>query len=408
MIESAPSSAGSRRMPVPPLWLLVLVTINASVAVHLFVPAMPSAAVALHTSASGTQMAISLFLLAVCSGQLVCGPLADAWGRRPVLLGGLALFALGSIGASLAVDLPTLLAARIVQALGASCGMTLGRVIVRDTTQGEETVRRLALLAMMIMLSPGLAPLLGGLLVSAFGWRAVFVALALTGSFALWMARTRMPETGTASGRLAPRRVLADYAELLRSRRYFGVTIGAGAFTTSIFAFVATAPFVLTHDFQLPVAYTGIVGGLVMMGFVVGSALTSLIVQRVGASLVIAAGMSAATSSASVLLAIELWGHCGLPLLIGLMIVFTMGIGMSSAALMAKAISLRPSLVASAAGLYGATQMGMGTVTTALAAAGDDPAQACTRTLLGMALLGCACVWYGLRQPAPGEPASSA
>lgn len=146
----------SARTPTPPLWLLVLVTISASISMHLFVPALPSAAADLHVGATRMQMAISVYLLGLAVGQLVWGPLSDAWGRRIVLLAGLACFALGGVIAACAPDLPTLLAARVLQALGASTGMVVGRAIIRDTTEGEDMVRRLALLSLMIVISPGL------------------------------------------------------------------------------------------------------------------------------------------------------------------------------------------------------------------------------------------------------------
>ena len=176
-----------------PLWLLVLVTFSGTLAMHMFVPALPDAAQRLGVDAATIRMTISVYIFGLAVGQLVYGPLSDVFGRRPTLLVGLALYTAGGLAATLAPSAGVLIAARLVQAAGGCAGLLLGRAIVRDTAGSNDAVRRLALMSLMTMVGPGLAPLVGSLLAAAWGWRAIFVVL-------------------TALGRAQLRRVLAPAA----------------------------------------------------------------------------------------------------------------------------------------------------------------------------------------------------
>src|SRR3954454_23593720 len=152
----------SESAPRPPLWLLVLITLSGTLAMHMFVPALPSAAVDLGASVAAMQTTISLYILGLAFGQLVYGPLSDRFGRRPTLMLGLALYTAAGLAATLAPGVGALIAARLVQALGGCAGLVLGRAMVRDTAEAKDAVRRLALLTLMMMAGPGVAPLIGG------------------------------------------------------------------------------------------------------------------------------------------------------------------------------------------------------------------------------------------------------
>lgn len=359
--------------PTPPLWLLVLITVSGTMAMHMFVPALPDAARGLGASAGQMQLAISIYIIGLAVGQLFYGPLSDALGRRPLLMTGLALYAVGSIAAALAPGLRTLLAARLVQALGGCAGLALGRAIVRDTTHADSAVRQLALLNLMIMISPGLAPVVGGAVSAAAGWRAIFVLLAAAGATTLWFTWRLLPETSRPSGRVRGRALLRDYRELLTSPRFVGFALGGGSATTCVFAFLAAVPFIFTDELHQPVKMVGIYAGLMVLGMALGNALTSRLAHRVPSARLLRIGNTLSLVSAAVLLAIVLAGRLTVLNTIGVMLFFTCGCGMCSPAALAKAVSVNPRLVGSAAGLYGFTQMGIGAVCTATAALGHDP-----------------------------------
>jgi MFS transporter, DHA1 family, multidrug resistance protein len=365
-----------RIAPAPPLWLLVLITISGTMAMHMFVPALPDAARALGTTPGQMQMAISIYIIGLAAGQLCYGPLSDALGRRPLLMTGLGLYAVGSVAAAFAPNLGTLLAARLVQALGGCAGLALGRAIVRDTTQAESAIRELALLNLMIMVGPGLAPVVGGAVSAAVGWRAIFALLAVGGVLTLFFTWRLLPETGHPSGRVGVGTLVADYRELLTSRRFVGFALGGGSATTCVYAFLSAAPFIFVNELHEPVHMVGVYAGLMVLGMAAGNALTSVLAQRMPGARLLRIGNTLSLASGVVLLAIVLTGHLTLLNTIGVMLFFTCGCGMTSPAALAHAVSVNPRLIGSASGLYGCTQMAIGAACTALAALGGDPARA--------------------------------
>lgn len=146
------------------MWLLVLVTLSGTLAMHIFVPALPLAGQAFGASSSAMQQTIALYVLGLALGQLVYGPVSDTLGRRPALLVGLSLYLCASVMALLAPNLECLVVARLLQALGGAAGITLGRTIVRDTSAPERVIKDLALLNLLTLVGPGLAPIVGAYL----------------------------------------------------------------------------------------------------------------------------------------------------------------------------------------------------------------------------------------------------
>ncbi|MFD1579834.1 Bcr/CflA family efflux MFS transporter [Ramlibacter ginsenosidimutans] len=371
---TSPGHGDSNGRAAPPLWLLVLITLSGTMAMHMFVPALPAAARGLGTTAGEMQMAISIYITGLALGQLFYGPLSDALGRRPMLIVGLSLYAVGSVAAGVAPGLRTLLAARLVQALGGCAGLALGRAIVRDTTHADSAVRQLALLNLMILIGPGLAPMVGGALSASFGWRSIFLLLAVGGAITLWFTWRLLPETWAPSGRLGVKPLLRDYRELLSSPRFTGFALGGGSATTCVYAFLAAVPFIFVNELHQPVQLVGLYAGLMVLGMAVGNALTSRLSRTIPAGRLVRIGNTLSLAAAIVLLAIVLLGRLDVMNTIGVMLFFTCGSGMTSPAALAKAISVEPRLVGAAAGLYGCAQMGIGAICTALAALGHDPA----------------------------------
>jgi DHA1 family bicyclomycin/chloramphenicol resistance-like MFS transporter len=347
--------------PKPPIWLLVLITISGTLAMHMFVPALTIAALDLGASTSAMQMTIGVYILGLAGGQLLYGPMSDAFGRRPLLLLGLSVYTFASAAAAFAPDVHTLVLARLFQALGGCAGLALGRAIVRDISGADEAVRDLALLNLMMMAGPGLAPVLGSALGGVLGWRAIFALLALMGCMTLVLAWHRLTETGVPTGKINLQILLHDYRQLLWSGRFMGFAIGGGCATTSIYAFIAAAPFVITAQLHRPVFEVGLYLGLIVSGMAVGNALTRHLsrshpVERIlgGANLL---GLMSAVALLVLVLSdnMTLWG------VVGVMCLFAIGAGAASPAALSKALGAVPAeVVGSAAGLYGFLQMLIG------------------------------------------------
>lgn len=381
-----------------PIWLLVLITLSGTLAMHMFVPALPDAGADLGASSSAMQMTISLYILGLAFGQLVYGPLSDGFGRRPLLLAGLSIYVLAGIAAALAQSETTLIVSRLFQALGGCAGLALGRAIVRDTAAGDSAVKDQALLNLIMMAGPGLAPLLGSLLTLHLGWRTVFVALVLLGLVTLVSTWRLLPETGAPTGKISAAALAFDYKSLLRMPSFLGYAFGGGCATTSIYSFIAAAPFIITQDLQRPAQEVGIYLALLIVGLSVGNAATRQLIGRYSLERLLIGGNAVSVGAAVVLLGLTLSGHLHIVSVTGLMFLFAMGAGVASPTALTKGLNVDRHLVGSAAGLYGFTQMAIGAICTSLVGLGDNPTLTAFTVLACAAILGQAGLWFGLKQ----------
>lgn len=382
----APRTAVPPGRPAPPLWLLVLFTFSATVAMHIFTPALPAAGRSFEASAAAMQLTVAVYVFGLAVGQPIYGPLADGFGRRPALMAGLALFTLGGLLALWAPTLKLLVAARFVQALGGCAGLVLGRVMVRDTSEAAQAVRRLSLLALAMTLAPGLAPLLGQTVASLVGWRWIFALLAGLGVLNLLLGWRILPETGRPTGHVSVATLRRDYGLLLRSPVFLGFVIGGGFATTAIYAFLAAAPFIFVDGLHRPPHEVGLFLGLTMVGFALGSVVGARLAGRLGVERLLLRGNQVLLVSAAVLLVAAASGWLNWQVALGSMMLYAVGGGMTGPAALTKSMSIDPRLVGAGAGLYGAMQMVAGSVCTSLAAIGPDPAVSVAVVLLLAAL----------------------
>ena len=391
-----PVAGVAERRAGPPIWLLVMITITGTLAMHMFVPALPYAAHDLDTSIGAMQMTIGLYIVGLAVGQLFYGPLSDAFGRRPMLMIGLGLYTVAGLAALCAGSVHQLIAARLMQALGGCAGLALGRAIVRDTARSEKAVRQLALMNLMMMIGPGFAPLIGGAVSSLFGWRAIFVVLTALGAITLVLTWRLLPETGKPTGVMSPKVLLNDYKQLLSSPIFVGFTLGGGCSTTSVYSFIAAAPFILTMQLHRPLHEVGFYLALLIFGMSLGNVLTSRLVGKISMQrLLLGSNILSLVAAILFLLSVVL-GQLTLVGTMVLLIVYTTGAGMSSPAALSKAVSVNPKLVGSAAGLYGCTQMAVGAVCTSMVALGANPALTVAVVLAVAATLGQLSFWLAL------------
>jgi DHA1 family bicyclomycin/chloramphenicol resistance-like MFS transporter len=259
-------------------------------AIHIYMPVIPAVKVAFGLSDALAQATFSVAVLGMGVATLAYGSLSDRLGRRPVLLSGLMLFLLGSVLSAVAVNVPMLIAGRVVQALGAGCGITLVRTIARDAYGAERLVKAIAYLTMFYTIGPMISPAAGGLLVDTLGWRAVFgfsvvAAAAITAGVWLVIYETRPAgETGE------PGNVLRSYAELLRQPRFLALVLQTG-FATGTFLIVATASSTLMKELlNRPATEFGLYFVLLPLGFMTGTMLSSRLGNRAPTETMVLAG----------------------------------------------------------------------------------------------------------------------
>ncbi len=365
-----------------------MVTIGGTLAMHMFIPALPDAARQLGSSNGQMQQTITVYIMGMALGQLIYGPISDALGRRPVLLAGLSLYTVASLLAFIAPSTDMLIGARLLQALGGCAGLALGRAIARDTATPENAVGSLALLNLMMMMGPGISPSIGSGLDAVFGWRSIFAALALMGLVTAICVWRLLPETGRPTGQLNWRTVRTDYRTLLGSPQFLGFAIGGGGATTSLYAFIAAAPFIFIEQLHTSKAEVGLILGLLMGGMALGNVLARQLIQRVSLDKLMLGGNLLSLSCAGALLALTLMQQLNVVLAVSLMTLFTIGSGMTSPAALAKALGVHPQLTGSAAGVYGFAQMAVGGICTMAASVGDNPSLSAFSVLLIAGMLG--------------------
>ncbi|MGH7006742.1 MAG: MFS transporter, partial [Alphaproteobacteria bacterium] len=309
-----------------------------------------------------------------------------------ILMVGLAIYLAASIVAMTAWNINVLIIARLFQALGGCAGLVLGRAIVRDTSGENDAARRLALMNLMVTLGPGIAPMLGGFLAGSTGWRSIFILLCGLGVVNFVLTWRLLPETGPSSSS-SNGMVVRNYFQLLRSRAFLGFAIGGGCATTSMYAFVTAAPFILVHELQRPLSEVGPCLAILILGVWVGSMLASRLIPVVPIKRLLIGANAISVLAAFVLLAAVLAGHLSLALAVGSMFVFTLGVGIASPAALTEAISVNPAVVGSASGLYGFCQMAIGALCTTLVGLGESPALAAAAVLAGAGIVAQTSFW---------------
>src|SRR5947209_5879184 len=243
-------------------------------AMDMMLPALPNIASAFHiTIANRPQAVLSTFLIGFGIGQFVMGPLSDRFGRRPVLIDGMALYCIASVLAITASSFETLLLARVLQGLGTSATRVIATSIVRDCYAGRRMASVMSLAMMVFIAVPVLAPSLGQAVLLVSQWRGIFVVLMIYGVLALTWSALRMPETLPLSKRksLAIFDVLGAFRQTFSSRQTLGYALAAGGVMGALFAYVFCAQQIFTGIYGLgpffPLAFAGIAVGTAIGGF---------------------------------------------------------------------------------------------------------------------------------------------
>src|SRR5690348_3019976 len=244
-------------------------------AMDIMMPALPNIGSAFHIDvANHLQMVLSAFLIGFGVGQFVIGPLSDSFGRRPVLLGGMVLYAIASVLAIAAPSFETLLLARALEGLGTSATRVIATSIVRDCYAGRRMASVMSLAMMVFIAVPVVAPSFGQALMALTQWRGIFVLLMLYGVVAFVWSALRMPETLPEERRksLAIGEVLRAYRQTVTNRQTLGYALVAGGVQGALFAFVFSAQQIFTEIYRLghyfPLAFAGVAVGVAIAGFV--------------------------------------------------------------------------------------------------------------------------------------------
>jgi len=207
------------------LALLMAMTAIGPATLNIMVPALPGLIKRLGSDTGTVQLTLSLYLLSLATAQLLLGPLSDRFGRRPVVLAGLTLSVIASLAAIAASSIGALIGARVVQAVGASTGIVIGRAIIRDLYERDRAASMIGLVTTAMVIAPMISPLIGGILDTAFGWESIFVFISLFSSAVLLWATFVLPETRPESVAHIPGMLLREWRALIGNAKFHGYVL---------------------------------------------------------------------------------------------------------------------------------------------------------------------------------------
>jgi DHA1 family bicyclomycin/chloramphenicol resistance-like MFS transporter len=250
---------------------LVLVTALGPLAMSSFVPAIPAIQQTFSVSGSVAQLTLSASMLAMALASLAYGSLADRFGRRPVLLAGIAVGSLGSLVCAAGPNIETVILGRALQAAGASAGFVLARVVVRDVYGDERSASVLAYVTAAMTLAPMIGPIIGGYLVDTTGWRAIFLTVAIVAAGLFLVVAARFPETRSETAENGRRQFGSGYRHVLQNSTYLKFLAYGTMSQAAFFGFVAGAPYLMSEVLGYPATVYGFYFLMVPIGYFIGS-----------------------------------------------------------------------------------------------------------------------------------------
>ncbi len=330
--------------------------------IDMYLPSLPALALAFGTTAAAAQITLTSFMLGFSLGMLVYGPLSDAYGRRPVLLGGVMLYAVASAGCAASYSIDSLVLLRFLQALGAGSASVLARAIARDAHAPHDAARVLSMLAIVTSIGPLLAPLIGGQLLLLGGWRAVFVTLTLFGIGCAITTYLRVPETWPKEKRASSAlgRSFAAYGRLLSDPVAWGHMLCGGMAFASMFAYITATPFVYIDYFHVKPQHYGFFFGLNIIGIIGWNVLNTRLVRRVGSLKLISVASFVSVIAAIATAFACLTGLGGLWSIVACLFFVVGVVGLLSANCTTDLMHRYPHNAGAAAAVFGAVQLALG------------------------------------------------
>ncbi|MCR9176042.1 MAG: Bcr/CflA family multidrug efflux MFS transporter [Alphaproteobacteria bacterium] len=358
--EISKPSGGTRGLTV----ILGALAALGAAAIDMYLPSLPMIESDLAPGSGQAQFTLSAFFVGLGIGQLFYGPASDAFGRRRVLMGGIILYCVASLACAFAGTMEQLIAARFVQALGAASGGVIARAMVRDMFSLNEAARAQSFIALAFSITPLLAPNIGGYILIAFGWRAIFLVLCGFGAVCLFLLMTRVPETLAPENRTPLRFgvLLRNYRRILRERRSVGcILTGAFAFA-GMFTFFAASPFVYIEIYGVPYQHYGLLFAMNVLGIMAANYINTRLVIEKGAMAMLRIGSILSAFGGVLLFVCITFEIGGLVGVVVPMIVVVGSLGFVGANAIAGALDPFPTLAGTTASLFGFSQMMLGAV----------------------------------------------
>ncbi len=345
------------------------------ISMALYTPAMPELVTAFGASLSAVKATLAAYFGGFAVAQLVCGPLSDAFGRRPVALGFLAIYVAASVAAVFAPTVEALVAARLVQGIGAAAGIAISRAIVRDCFVGQQSARIMNVIGIWLAVGPALSPTIGGVILSLAGWQAIFLGMVVYGAGLLAVVLLSMPETNIRPdrARASPAGLARAYATLAGDRRFLRPALVVGLTIGGLYANGTMLPFVLIERVGLTPTQFG-VGMIAQSGsFILGGLLTRVLLRRVDAGRLVMPGLLLCALGGVLLSASVFTLEPSFLSVMGPVAVFAFALALFMPALTTQSLAPFPMMAGAAAALMGFLQIGGGFLGSLAATLIGDP-----------------------------------
>lgn len=349
------------------LALLTALSTLGLLATNLYLPSLPGLAADLGATAPEVRTTLTVFLAGLAFGQLVVGPLSDRYGRRPLLLLGLLVYVVGSLGCAMAMSLDLLLLARLIQAIGACAGVVVVRAVARDLFSGADLTRAMAVIATLMATAPGFSPLLGGLIETLWGWRGNFLFIAAFGLACLGLTLAWIGETNRQPARrLEGGPILRGYGKLAISPPFLGPALACSFGIGALFGYFSASPHLIIEILGFsPLGFGMITAGTVFAVFAGGAAGPRL-ARRLGMRATLLLGISLMIAGGAIMALLFDQGIVTLASFLLPQLLFLMGLGIVNPVGTAAALQPYPQQAGAASALLGFLQMGFGAAATLL------------------------------------------
>ncbi|UFJ42982.1 multidrug effflux MFS transporter [Brevibacillus humidisoli] len=351
------NETNTRRQPMLLLLLIALVCLPQA-SIGLYTPSLPKMTHYFHTTHSQIQLTITLYTVGYAISVLICGILSDRFGRKPILISGTVIYVAATFVALYAKSVETFIVCRFFQALGGCCGTVVARLITKDIYQHHDQIRILTYLSTAIAITPAIAPIVGGILETYYGWQLPFsllLVLSIGMLAVLCFCFTETHHDRNSSLNLST--IIRSYGYLLTHRHFLAYSLAISLAWCAYFSFISYSPYLLQNLLGVTPVFYGISFALVVIGYITGTTLTRKVSGKWDLNRIILYGsLLSMIASLFLLIVIELVGLSVAAIILPMMVVMV-GVGAIFPACHAAVMQPFPSIAGTASGLLFFIQM---------------------------------------------------